>query len=169
MRHQFTRRRGVLLSEPARLYFRHGMDRRWILFGLTATLLAACAGGCVERTMEIQTNPSGAIVELNDQEVGRTPLQHDFLWYGTYSVTIRKEGYQTLKTKASVIAPIYQWIPLDLVAELLPFDIKDHHTLQYQLLPQPAEAEQSQALLDRAIQMRGDLESSQRPATQPSK
>src|SRR5580698_872816 len=47
MQHQFTRRGGVLLSKRARLYFRH-VDRRWILFGLTATLLAACAGGCVE-------------------------------------------------------------------------------------------------------------------------
>ena len=40
------------------------------------------ATACVRRTMIITTEPPQALVFLNDQEVGRSEVTTDFLWYG---------------------------------------------------------------------------------------
>ena len=121
-------------------------------------LVAGVVPGCVERTLSIQTNPPGALVRLNGgpQEL-RTPATHDFVWYGTYDIVIRKDGYRTIKTKAPVIAPIYEWIPLDLIAELLPIHLKDARTLKYEMDPLPTEEEDADALLKRSHELRGRL------------
>ena len=66
--------------------------KRWLI------LLMAALGGCVERTMTFQSNPPGALVYVNNQEIGRTPMRRDFTWYGNYDVVLRKDGYETLKT-----------------------------------------------------------------------
>ena len=42
-------------------------------------------------TARVQSDPPGALVYLNGEEVGRTPLAHDFLWYGNYDVELRSE------------------------------------------------------------------------------
>jgi len=130
-------------------------------------------GGCVRRTLNVTSEPPGALVYLNDQEVGRTPLKRDFTWYGTYDVAVRKDGFETLKTKSRVIAPWWQWPPFDLVAELLPLRLHDQKNLHYAMTtqnPTPGDDE----MLGRAEQMRVELESSDNtrkplmPATAPA-
>jgi hypothetical protein len=129
-------------------------------------LAVIAVGGCVERTITITSSPPGSLVFLNDQEIGRTPVTRDFIWYGNYQVTLRKEGYQTLKTTQSVRPPIYQIVPIDLVAELLPFHYHDQQAFSFNLLPmQPTER---QELLDRAEDLKSQLLPSERAATQPS-
>jgi len=59
---------------------------------LALLVLPLAAGGCVHRTLEVESNPPGALVYLNGEEVGRTPMRKEFLWYGTYDVQLRKEG-----------------------------------------------------------------------------
>jgi len=81
-----------------------------------ATLLTS---SCVRRTITITTEPPNARVFLNDQEVGRSAVATDFLWYGDYGVTIRKEGYETLQTNWIVKPPWYQHFPLDSFTEVL--------------------------------------------------
>ena len=127
------------------------------------------SGGCIERILTIQTNPPGAIVELNAQEMGRTPVSRDFTWYGTYDVTIRRQGYETLKTSAKVYAPFYEWIPFDLITELLPFPFKDHHNFTYDLTPAPPASEPGPGILDRAAELKQQMESSHYPTTKNSK
>jgi hypothetical protein len=132
---------------------------------LTSSLLLVC-GGCVERTLDVRSDPSGALVYLNDQEIGRTPLSKHFLWYGTYDVQVRKDGYETLKTKSPVIAPWWQWIPFDFVAELVPVKFRDPHTVSYSLKPLSHAQIDPQAIVLRAQDLRDDLESSRiHPAT----
>jgi hypothetical protein len=95
--------------------------------------------GCVQRQLTVRSNPSGAIVYLNDREMGRTPFTHKFLWYGTYDVVLRKDGYETLKTYADVNAPLWQWVPLDAVTDFLP--LTDDHVIEFDLKPeQPVDA-----------------------------
>jgi hypothetical protein len=134
------------------------MSRRLTCFLLSLPLL-----GCVEQTMSIRSDPPGALVYLNDQEVGRTPLTRDFVWYGNYDVEVRKEGYQTLKTHQWVKAPASLWVPFDLFAELLPFHFKDHHDLGFKLNAESQEAVDPKALVARADEMKGQLESSKLP------
>jgi hypothetical protein len=111
---------------------------KWL--GITLVLLA----GCVERTITVNTTPEGAMVYLNDEEVGRSPVSKNFTWYGGYDVIVRKEGYETLKTSAKIKAPWYQVPPLDFFSEcLFPATIRDQHYLEYELqkleLPEPNE------------------------------
>ena len=108
-----------------------------------------CLNGCVERLITVTTDPPGAIVWLNGEEVGATPVTTSFTWYGTYDVVIRKDGYETLKTAQDTPAPFYQWPGIDLVSEcLLPFTITDHHQWEYELTTHAAV--ESQELIDRA-------------------
>jgi hypothetical protein len=131
-------------------------------------LLALLLTGCVRRSLTVKSNPPGALVYLNGVEVGRTPLTRDFTWYGTYDVVLRKEGYETLKTRGKVIAPWWQWVPIDLVAELLP--LHDRRRLAYRMKPYAAQTVDPQQMLGRAERMETKLESSRytrKPATQP--
>ena len=133
----------------------------------TPVILVAAAGcvvlfpGCVRRTLTITTEPPQALVYLNDQEVGRSAVTVDFLWYGDYDVIIRKEGYQTLKTNWDIKAPWYQIMPLDFFAEVLwPGQIHDQHTRHFAL--EPAVPPTQEELLERALETREQATKPQR-------
>ena len=129
------------------------------------SLLPLLAGGCVHRTLQVDSSPPGALVYLNGEEVGRTPMRKEFLWYGTYDVQLRKEGYETLTAEEKVWAPWWQWPPIDLFAEALP--LEDNHVAHYTMKPVTAQITDPQQVLGRAVQMRRKLKSSQFP--QPDK
>jgi hypothetical protein len=144
-------------------------------------LPAACClllAGCVEQTMDIQSDPPGALVSLNNQELGRTPLTRDFKWYGDYDVQVRLEGYETLKTHQKVIAPAWNWVPFDLFAQLLPMTFTDHRTLNYALKPLDPAKDEPIGLLSRAEDLKSQLDQSPftrvpaprttQPATRPT-
>jgi hypothetical protein len=90
------------------------------LLGLVITflfLLTAC--GCVERRLTINTEPQGALVILNDEQIGISPVTASFNWYGDYNITIRKDGFETLKTHRELKAPWYDAFPFDFFAQIL--------------------------------------------------
>ncbi len=131
-----------------------GIDKNRHFAGLVV-MLAMTLGpaGCVRRTMRITSEPPNALVFLNDQEVGRTEVATDFLWYGDYDVVLRKEGYETLKTNWEVKPPWYQVPPLDFFFEVCwPGRLHDvqarHFVLDAQKLPTSEQA------IDRAIETR---------------
>jgi len=127
---------------------------RPISLAALAALLLTLAGGCVERILKIQTDPPGALVTVNDEEVGVSPVQVSFLWYGDYELTIRKRGYETLKTSYRIHPPWYQWPPLDLIAEtLIPFTIRDEHELPIFTLT-PAAEPPVEEVVQRAVELR---------------
>jgi len=73
-----------------------------------ALLFVLTAVGCVRRTVIIRTEPQGARVILNDEEVGTSPVSVDFTWYGDS--------------------------PIDFFAEaLVPFTIHDQHEMFFSL------------------------------------
>ncbi len=150
---------------PAASILPSDMNMRANLLGCTAALFLA--GGCVERTLSVQSDPPGALVYLNEQEIGRTPMEHDFIWYGKYDVALRMEGYESLKTTADVSRPIYQIPPIDLLADLIPITIKDRKSFHYTLEPMSG-TEDTAALINRAKAEKSQLESTrQPPATKP--
>ncbi|KKN43459.1 hypothetical protein LCGC14_0702840 [marine sediment metagenome] len=69
--------------------------------------------------MRIRTDPAGALIFVNDEEIGLSPVTFAFLWYGDYDIIARKPGFKTLKTHYRVNPPWYQLPPFDLVAEVL--------------------------------------------------
>jgi hypothetical protein len=76
--------------------------------------------GCVERRLMITSEPSGALVYLNDKEEGRTPLEVPFTWYGVYDVRLEREGYTTLQTQREAERPWWEAPGPDLFAEAIP-------------------------------------------------
>ena len=89
-------------------------------FVLVLLGLALCLTGCVQRTISITSQPVGALVHLNDEEIGRTPLQVPFAFYGTYDVRLEKEGFKPLWTKQKTDAPWWEAPGPDLFAEMVP-------------------------------------------------
>ncbi len=89
------------------------------------TLIICClvAGmlfcGCVERRLTINTKPQGAVVALNDEEIGESPVTVNFNWYGDYCVRISKEGYETLNTHRDLKGPWYDHFPFDFFAQIV--------------------------------------------------
>jgi len=93
--------------------------------------------GCVRRSLTINTEPQGALIWLNDEEVGRSPVTIDFLWYGDYGIIARLEGWQTLITHEEIVAPWYQLPGVDFVTEVLyPGWLHDAREMHFALAPE---------------------------------
>ncbi len=91
-------------------------------------------GGCVERKLTVNTNPSGALVWLNDEEIGTSPVTVEFNWYGDYKVRISKDGYETLNTHRKLKSPLHDKFPFDFIAEVLwPGQIVDEYEWEFSL------------------------------------
>ena len=58
-------------------------------------------------TLEVKSVPAGAQVFVNSMYVGETPLLNKRIGAGTYTVEVRKEGFQT-ETRTVLIAPELQ-------------------------------------------------------------
>ena len=92
--------------------------------------------GCVERELTINTKPPGAIVALNDEEIGESPVTVNFNWYGDYCVRISKEGYETLNTHRQLKGPWYDHFPFDFFAQIVnPSRTVDSYEWTFELSP----------------------------------
>jgi hypothetical protein len=101
--------------------------------------LAGCVflSGCVERRLTINTKPEGALVVLNDEQIGTSPVTTSFKWYGDYSVRLSKAGYETLNTHHKLKAPWYDYFPFDFFAQVVyPGQIVDSYKWTFELAPQ---------------------------------
>ena len=92
------------------------INQALLIFGLLGVLFFT---GCVERHLTIDTGPSSALVILNDEEIGTSPVTVSFSWYGDYNIRISKEGYETLKTHRKLAGPWYDYFPFDFFAQVL--------------------------------------------------
>ena len=108
------------------------------LCGLSVVILIVILflAGCVERQLTINTQPQGALVALNDEEIGTSPVTVSFNWYGDYNVRISKEGFETLKTHRELKGPWYDKFPFDFFAQILsPKRIVDSYEWTFELSP----------------------------------
>ena len=104
--------------------------------GFLCLMAVFAIGGCVERKLTINTEPQGALVILNDEQIGESPTTVDFDWYGHYNIRIRKDGYETLKTHRELKSPWYDEIPFDFFAQILyPGRIVDSYEWTFELSP----------------------------------
>ena len=121
------------------------------------TFIVAClllSTGCIERTVSINTEPEGAAVILNDQEVGQSPVKVPFTWYGDYDIIIRKDGYESVRTHQRLHTPWYELPGIDLFTEcLMPFTVHDDRVMETVVL-QPEQLPTREALLEAAAEMK---------------
>jgi hypothetical protein len=73
--------------------------------------------GCVKRTISITSNPDGALVWVNDREVGRTPVTLGFVYYGEYDVRLEKDGQEPIMTSRWAKSPSWDYPVIDIVVE----------------------------------------------------
>ena len=116
-------------------------------------LLAVATAGCVQRRMTIRSNPPGALVYVDDYQIGTTPVSHDFVYYGTRKIRLVKDGYETLTVRQPFPIPWYEYFPLDFVSEnLIPWEIRDERVVD--LAMAPAAATPPEVVVARAEQAR---------------
>ena len=109
--------------------------------------------GCVRRRMTVRSNPPGATVYLDGNEIGRTPFSTNFDFYGKREFRLVKDGYETKTVILPVRAPWYQWFPLDFASEvLLPGKLTDQKYYEFDM--QPVVIMPTSELLGRAEELR---------------
>src|SRR3954470_2225274 len=121
------------------------------IVGLSTATLPAHA--IVRRRLNVNSNPQGALVYVDNQQIGTTPCSVDFTYYGTREIRLIKAGFETLTVNQPIPAPWYQYTPIDFVAEnLVTTKIRDNRTVSFNLAPQLIIP--TQELINRADQLR---------------
>jgi PEGA domain len=139
----------VIFRRSHRAFERVWCSPLWLL----ALVMCALEVGCVQRRLTIRSNPPGALVYVDDYQVGTTPVSTDFVYYGTRKVRLVKSGYETLSVLQPIPTPWYEYPAMDFVSEnLIPGEIRDERVVDYQLQPQIVVP--SPQLLDRAENLR---------------
>ncbi|OHB58132.1 MAG: hypothetical protein A2Y12_07660 [Planctomycetes bacterium GWF2_42_9] len=109
--------------------------------------------GCVERKLTITTEPAGALVLLNDEEIGTSPVTVGFEWYGDYRVRISKENFSTLDTHRNLPRPMRDRFPFDLFDDMFRTRI-DEYSWNFKLEPYSPMSKED--LIDRAVTLRNE-------------
>lgn len=107
---------------------------------VSCLILVGCIGlsGCVRRRMTVRTNPPGAMVYVDRQPIGQTPVSDNFTYYGTRHFEIVKDGYRTETFLRTFNPPWYEFPPLDFITEnLWPFEKRDERIVDVQMVPEP--------------------------------
>lgn len=120
-----------------------------------AGMLLLC--GCVERLVTVRSEPAGATVFFDDKEVGVTPCDIPYVWYGKRELTLEREGFRPVRDLLVLNAPWWQIFPCDLVTDvLIPFTIRDHVEVAFLLEPMPRDVRAE--VLERAAELRDKVE-----------
>ena len=124
-----------------------------------AVLMCGLLGGCVERLVTVRSDPPGAMVKLDDEEVGPTPCEVGYTWYGTREISVELPGHRSVRRLVDLPPPWWQFFPLDLMTDVVvPFTIRDQVNLRCSLEPEPATREDATGVLKRAAELRRRLD-----------
>ncbi len=99
-------------------------------------LVLPLLGACVERRLLVRTDPPGAEVTVNGENVGRAPATWRFDHYGEALVEVEKPGYEPKRQVVDLRSPWYQKPGIDFFADvLMPVRIQDDHEVELRLEP----------------------------------
>jgi len=86
--------------------------------------------------MILRSDPPGATVVVNGDELGVAPAKLHFETYGTFEVVMSAPHYRRLHALVPVRPPWYERIPFDFFSETLwPRTIHDEHLVTLKLDP----------------------------------
>jgi hypothetical protein len=129
---------------------------------VSTAVLAAVGSGCVSRRLTIVSQPPGALVEVDGQRLGMTPVSSDFTYYGTREITLSMPGYQTMTVQQKTRTPWYQVPPFDFFSDnFAGRHITDSHVFQYRLQPKSPEDDNTYSLTERGRNFRSQAQTSQ--------
>lgn len=120
---------------------------------LAAVVCCAATAGCVQRRLTIRSNPPGALVIIDQWNIGITPCSTDYIYYGKRHIQLIRDGYETLDDDRWIWPPWYEIPPIDFVSEnFIPKELRDERIIDYQLTPQKVAS--TEQLLGRAENLR---------------
>ncbi|KAA0213979.1 MAG: PEGA domain-containing protein [Leptolyngbya sp. PLA3] len=91
--------------------------------------------GCLQRRIRVTSEPPGAVVWVNDTEIGRTPAETTFTFFGDYDVRLELDGYEPVHEMRRARAPLHEYPGPDLVAAALPVKFKTLIEWHFDLAP----------------------------------
>lgn len=105
----------------------------WLAFGAVSLTMFS---GCVERRYTIRSDPPGALVIVNGEEIGPTPVSRAFVFYGDRRVRLQREGFEPLDVVQPINAPWYDNLATEFFTEnLIPYTFRDEREYTYKLKP----------------------------------
>lgn len=111
--------------------------------------------GCVERRYTIRTDPPGATVVVNGEEIGPSPASKSFVYYGDRKVTLVLDGYETKTLIQPINAPWWDNYLTEFFTEnVVPVSMRDEREYKYKL--EPAQSPPQGELRDRAEGLRSE-------------
>ena len=116
---------------------------KWVATTAARLVFACLIGfaliGCVERRMTIRTNvdnQGGALVYIDDQEVGYSPVSTGFTYYADRQVRLIKDGYETETLVQPIRSPWWDSLLVEFFTEnIWPFTLRDDREFHYDLKP----------------------------------
>ena len=133
---------------------------------LAAALLALVGFvGCVERRYTIRSDPPDALVVVNGEEKGTTPVSSSYVYHGKRTIRLVKNGYETKEIIQDFPAPWYDNYLTEFFTEnLIPYTFRDERTFTYKL--EPEKPTDPNTLLSNAEQLRGEAKTLPKPRRQ---
>ena len=124
---------------------------------LITVLITLGFTGCVQRRLIVRSQPEGALVNIDNQAVGRTPVPVPYTYAGTREIQLEKDGYKTIKVRERIRPKWYDTFPLSFFSNNLALrEIRDERVLDFQM--EPRTQVQENQLLDRANDLRTNVE-----------
>jgi len=112
---------------------------------------------CVERSIQVDSTPRGAMVVLDEVKMGYTPITIPFSHYGVRKIRVEKPGFVKKTVVADIPKPWYETPFVDFVTDVLwPFTIEDNHFFDLEL--KPLAEDNAHGLRERANEAREILE-----------
>jgi PEGA domain len=137
---------------------RNGRAPALVMLLAGTTLLA----GCVERRYTIRSDPPGASVIVNGEEIGITPASKSFTYYGDRKITLMLDGYATKTLIQPINSPWWDNYFTEFFTEnIIPFSMRDEREYKYQLVP--AQSPPLGELRDRAEGLRAEAQTLPKP------
>ncbi len=113
---------------------RHGLLRG--IAALLGMMFVLAQAGCVKRRYTIRTDPPGATVVVNNEEIGRSPVSRSFTFYGDRDILLMLDGYKTQHLIQPIAPPWYDNKLTEVVTEnFLPFTLRDEREFNYKMGP----------------------------------
>jgi PEGA domain len=92
--------------------------------------------GCVERRYTIRSDPPGALVVVNGEEIGRAPVSRNFTYYGDRDISLMLDGYQTQRVIQPIKARWFDNLATEFFTEnVIPYTFRDERDFTYKMTP----------------------------------
>ncbi len=124
---------------------------------LVLTTILAIGTGCVQRRLQIRSQPEGAAVSVDRQPVGLSPVSVPFTYYGTREIQLEKDGFKTVRVEQNIRPPWFERFPISLISDnFAGRELRDDRVFDFAL--EPKQAVNENMLFDRANDLRKDIQ-----------